>query len=101
MGGRKMGITKKEVQYVADLARLNLSEEEAERLVQDMDSIIRYSMDKLKELDTDSVKPMEHVLPIRNVFREDVCENSFRREDVLKNAPSEDNGCFRVPKVVE
>lgn len=96
-----MEITKKEIQYVADLARLNLTEEETERLVQDMDSIVRYSMDKLKELDTDSVKPMEHVLPIRNVFREDICEKSFSREDVLKNAPAKDSGCFRVPKVVE
>ncbi len=96
-----MGITKKEIQYVADLARLSLSDEETERLAKDMDSIIRYSMDKLKELDTESVKPMEHVLPIRNVFREDVCDKSSSREDVLQNAPSAENGCFRVPKVVE
>lgn len=96
-----MGITKKDIQYVADLARLNLSEDEAERLVKDMDSIIRYSMDKLNELDTESIMPMEHVLPIRNVFREDVCEKSYPREEMLQNAPAVDNGCFRVPKVVE
>lgn len=96
-----MGITEKDIQYVADLARLNLSAEEAERLARDMDSIIRYSMDKLKELDTDDVKPMEHVLPIRNVFREDRCERSFDRDEVLKNAPDKDSGCFRVPKVVD
>ena len=77
-----MGITDKDIQYVADLARLNLSEEEAERLARDMDSIIRYSMEKLKELDTDAVKPMEHVLPIRNVFREDLNGDSFDRDDV-------------------
>jgi len=96
-----MEITKKEIQYVAQLARLTLSEEETERLAKEMDSIIRYSMDKLKELDTDGVKPMEHVLPIHNVFREDTVEKSSSREDVLKNAPASEDGCFRVPKVVE
>ncbi len=96
-----MEITKKDIQYVADLARLNLSEEETDRLARDMDSIIRYSMDKLKELDTDGVMPMEHVLPIRNVFREDTCEKSFNREEMLQNAPASDSGCFKVPKVVE
>lgn len=96
-----MGITDKDIQYVADLARLNLSAEEAERLAKDMDSIIRYSMDKLKELDTDNVKPMEHVLPIRNVFREDLNGDSFDRDDVLQNAPDKENGCFKVPKVVD
>ncbi len=96
-----MGITDKDIQYVADLARLNLSEEEAERLARDMDSIIRYSMEKLKELDTDAVKPMEHVLPIRNVFREDLNGDSFDRDDVLQNAPDKENGCFKVPKVVD
>ncbi len=96
-----MEITKKDIQYVADLARLNLSEEETDKLARDMDSIIRYSMDKLKELDTDCVMPMEHVLPIRNIFREDACDMSYNREEMLRNAPASDSGCFKVPKVVE
>lgn len=96
-----MGITEKDIRHVADLARLNLSAEETEKLAIDMESIIRYSMDKLKELDTENVKPMEHVLPIRNVFREDNREESFSRDEILKNAPDKDKGCFIVPKVVE
>ena len=70
-----MAITDRDIQYVAELARLSLSEEEADRLAKDMESIIGYSMNKLKELDTDAVKPMEHVLSKRNVFRLDECEN--------------------------
>ena len=64
-------------------------------------TIINYSMNKLNELNTDDVQPMEHVLPVRNVFREDICEQSFDREDILKNAPEKSEGCFLVPKVVE
>ncbi|NLN64016.1 MAG: Asp-tRNA(Asn)/Glu-tRNA(Gln) amidotransferase subunit GatC [Clostridiaceae bacterium] len=96
-----MAITDRDIQYVAELARLSLSEEEADRLAKDMESIIGYSMNKLKELDTDAVKPMEHVLSKRNVFRLDECEKSFDRDELLQNAPDKENGCFRVPQVVD
>ncbi len=96
-----MKITEKEIQYVADLARLNLTQDETDKLVTDMESIIRYSMDKLSDLDTENVEPMEHVLPIRNVLREDIRTSSYGREEILKNAPEKSEGCFIVPKVLE
>ncbi len=96
-----MKITENDIKYVADLARLNLTQDETDMLVRDMETIIRYSMEKLGELDTEGVKPMEHVLPIKNVFREDRKTNSYEREEILKNAPEKAEGCFIVPKVVE
>jgi len=96
-----MAITEKDIQYVADLARLNLSPDETDRLTRDMEEIIRYSMDKLSELDTENVEPMEHVLPIRNIFREDKSYESFDREEILRNAPDKADGCFRVPRTVD
>ena len=95
-----MKITKETIEHVANLARLNLSEQEKDKLTTEMESIISY-VDKLNELDTSSVQPTSHVLPVKNVFREDKVENSYDREKILKNAPAQEDGCFKVPKVVE
>lgn len=95
-----MKITKKTVEYVAGLARLNLSSEEKEMFVNQMGDILEY-MDKLNSLDATGIKPMEHVEPVSNVFREDIVEKSFDREKILANAPDKENGAFRVPKIVE
>lgn len=95
-----MKITKETVKYVADLARLNLSDKETERLSSEMGQILGY-MEKLNSLDTTDVKPMEHVEPISNVLREDIVIESFSRESILANAPDEQDGAFRVPKVVD
>ena len=95
-----MKVTRETIQHVADLARLNLTETEKERLTSDMEKIISY-VDKLNELDTSGILPMEHVIPIRNVLREDKVEKSYDREKILANAPLSEDGCFKVPKVVE
>jgi len=95
-----MKVTRATIQHVANLARLNLTQDEMDRLTSEMENIISY-VDKLNELDTTGVKPMEHVIPIRNVFREDRVEPSYDREKILANAPSQGNGCFKVPKIVE
>lgn len=95
-----MKITKETIEHVANLARLNLTDEEKSTLVSDMEQIISY-VDKLNELDTSNVKPTDHVIPISNVFREDKAEPSFPREKILANAPSSEDGCFKVPKIVE
>lgn len=94
-------ISKVDIQHVAALAHLNLSKEEEESLARDMESIIRYSIDKLNELDTSGVEPMEHVLSIQNIFREDHLIESLDREELLRNAPVKADGYFTVPKVVE
>jgi aspartyl-tRNA(Asn)/glutamyl-tRNA(Gln) amidotransferase subunit C len=95
-----MKITKEEVLHVAKLARLNLTEEETERLMSDMGSIIGFA-DKLNELDTEGVVPTAHAIPMQNAFREDEVKPSYDREDILKNAPSSDGDGFLIPKVVE
>lgn len=95
-----MNVTEKTVSHVADLAMLNLNEEEKERLTTELGKIITY-MDKLNELDTTGIKPREHVVLVSNVFREDKVCNSLDREKVLQNAPASEDGCFRVPRVVE
>jgi aspartyl-tRNA(Asn)/glutamyl-tRNA(Gln) amidotransferase subunit C len=95
-----MEITKDVIEHVASLARLNLTVREKEKLTLEMANIVSY-MDKLNELDTSNVVPTAHVMPIRNVFREDKVFKSYEREKILANAPSRENGCFKVPKVVE
>lgn len=95
-----MKVTKDTIEHVANLARLNLNEEEKEKLTLDMENIISY-VDKLNQFDTSDVKPTDHVIPIKNVFREDKVDPSYPRDMMLANAPSEEDGCFKVPKIVE
>ncbi len=95
-----MKISTEQVEYVAKLARLNLNEEEKAKLTKDMENIINFA-DKLNELDTNGVEPTALVIPIQNVFREDIAKDSYDREKILANAPSQEDGCFKVPKIVE
>lgn len=95
-----MKITMDTIEHIAELANLNLTEEDKTRLIFDLEQIISY-MDKLNELDTSEVKPTEHVIGITNVFREDVAKPSYPREKMMENAPSKEGGFFKVPKVVE
>jgi len=95
-----MKISKEDVKYVANLARLNVSEQEADKLAVEMESIITFA-DMLSEIDTTNIEPTNHAIKIENVFREDVVTGSFDRDLLLQNAPSKEAGCFCVPKVVE
>lgn len=95
-----MSISKEDVQYIAALARLRFTEEEQERLADQMSRILDY-VDKLGELDTTGVPPMSHVLDLHDVFREDEVEQRISREDALKNAPDADSTYFHVPTVIE
>lgn len=88
------------IEYVGILAKLELSEEEKEQAKKDMAGMLDY-IDKLGELDTESVEPMSHVFPVRNVFREDVVTNGDDRENILRNAPAEKDGMFVVPQTFE
>ena len=95
-----MKITRKEVEHVAKLARLALKEEEAEQLTQQLSDILTY-VEKLNELDTKDVEPTSHVLPVKNVLREDEVCGSLDRAKALVNAPDRTEEFFRVPKVIE
>lgn len=96
-----MSVTKDEIQYVANLARLHLEDAEAENLKEDMNKILGY-MEKLRELDTSDVEPLEHVSDVTSSsFREDEAKEPLSHEDALKNAPDADSDYFRVPRVIE
>jgi aspartyl-tRNA(Asn)/glutamyl-tRNA(Gln) amidotransferase subunit C len=85
---------------VALLARLKLSNEEKELFSAQLGKVIGY-IDTLNELDTTDVDPTSHVLPLKNVFRDDVVAPSLLREKTLQNAPESKDGFFRVPKIIE
>ncbi|MBF7097261.1 Asp-tRNA(Asn)/Glu-tRNA(Gln) amidotransferase subunit GatC [Alkalibacter mobilis] len=95
-----MKLTKEDVIYVADLARLEIDENEVDKYVEQLGKILEYE-DQLNQIDTTDVLPTAHVLPVKNVLREDVPVPSLDREKALMNAPSQDKGCFKVPKVIE
>ena len=95
-----MSVSKKDVQYIANLARLQFSEEETENLAGEMSKILDY-METLEEVDTSDVEPLEHVIELEYRFRDDKAEEPVSHEDALKNAPDADTDYFRVPRVIE
>lgn len=92
-------ITKADVEHVALLARLELTEEEKELYTKQLSDILKYAQ-KLNELDTEGVPPTAHVLPLKNVFREDKPGKHLEVEKALANAPDREDNFFRVPKIV-
>ena len=95
-----MKITRREVEHVARLARLGLSEEEIERMRAQLDAILNY-VDKLNELGTRDVPPTSHAIPMTNVFREDAVRPCLSQEEALANAPDRAEAFFRVPRILE
>ena len=95
-----MAITIKDVEYVARLARLKLTQDEKEKYVRQLGDILNY-INKLNELDTSKVEPTSHVISLSNVFREDKVKESLPAEEILSNAPQKSRGFFRVKKVIE
>ena len=93
-------ISLKDVEHVARLARLELSDADKERMRRELDSILSY-IDKLRAVDTEGVEPTSHAVPLTNVMREDVTRPSFPQFDMLANAPERSGDFFRVPKVIE
>ncbi|MFH1655899.1 MAG: Asp-tRNA(Asn)/Glu-tRNA(Gln) amidotransferase subunit GatC [Candidatus Omnitrophota bacterium] len=93
-------ITKKDVEYVSKLARIGLDEAEIEGLAKQLEAILEY-IGKLNELDISKVEPTSHVLPIKNVYREDELKKSLPVDEVMKIASVRDKNQFKVPKVIE
>jgi aspartyl-tRNA(Asn)/glutamyl-tRNA(Gln) amidotransferase subunit C len=104
-------VSEKDVSYVADLAHLELTDEERGRMLKDLNSILGY-IDRLNELDTSNVEPMAQVSshgettidetnPFGYALRADELRPSLPREEALRNAPVSDGAFFKVPKVIE
>jgi aspartyl-tRNA(Asn)/glutamyl-tRNA(Gln) amidotransferase subunit C len=93
-------ISREEVQHVARLARLHLTDEEAERMREQLDAILAY-IDKLRELDVEGVEPTAHAVPLVNVMRDDALAPCLPQEQALANAPDRADEFFRVPRIIE
>jgi len=91
---------KMDIEKVAKLARLELSDEEKVTFGNQLEQILSY-MEQLNQLDTTGVEPTSHAIPIHNVFREDQINASFPQEEVLTIAPDEEDGHFKVPRIIE
>ena len=90
-------ISEETIDYVSILAKLELSPEEKEQAGRDMGRLLEY-IDKLAELDTGNMEPLSHVLPLENVFREDVVTNGDESSIILENAPEQRDNMFSVPR---
>jgi aspartyl-tRNA(Asn)/glutamyl-tRNA(Gln) amidotransferase subunit C len=94
------GTSELDVRYVARLARINLTEEEAKIFQKQLGDVLKY-VEKLSEVDVSGMDARPQALPVFNVFREDAPRDWFTAEQALSNAPRQANGLFVVPKVVE
>jgi aspartyl-tRNA(Asn)/glutamyl-tRNA(Gln) amidotransferase subunit C len=94
-------LDKKTIENLTQLCRIKCTEAEQEKLLKDLQEILNY-VEQLQEVDTDHVKPCDHVLEgIINVMREDVVGETLPREQFLANAPSHIGGLIRVPPVIK
>jgi aspartyl-tRNA(Asn)/glutamyl-tRNA(Gln) amidotransferase subunit C len=92
-------ISKEEVEHVAWLARLELSENDKEKFTKQLSQILQHAR-KIEAVATEDVEPTSHVLPLKNVFREDVVEEGLTQEEALSNAPRREGGYFLVPRII-
>jgi aspartyl-tRNA(Asn)/glutamyl-tRNA(Gln) amidotransferase subunit C len=95
-----MNISLKDVEHVAKLARLELSDEEKQVFTEQLNNILKYA-EQLNSLDTEGIEPTSHAMPLLNVMREDENHTSLPLEKVFLNAPEEEEGQFKVPAVLE
>jgi aspartyl-tRNA(Asn)/glutamyl-tRNA(Gln) amidotransferase subunit C len=92
-------ITRKDVDHVALLGRLELTGDERDMYTKQLNDILGH-FQYLDRLDTDKVQPTAHVLPLKNVFREDLVGRHISREDALANCPDRDDNFFKVPRII-
>jgi aspartyl-tRNA(Asn)/glutamyl-tRNA(Gln) amidotransferase subunit C len=94
-----MSISRQDVEKVALLARLQLTDDELSKMTAELGQIVGY-VDQLSEVDTEGIEPMAHAIEIANVFRDDAVANSLPREEALANAPHRDERGYLVPAVL-
>ena len=91
---------KMDIEKVARLSRLDLSEEEKETFGNQLEQILTY-MEQLNRLDTKGTEPTSHAIPVYNAFREDETKPSFPKDEVLGISPEQEDGHFKVPRIIE
>jgi len=97
---KSMKVTQKDVDHVAKLARLGMTDEEKDRFTKQLSRILEYA-ETINKLDTKNVSPTSHAIPMKNVFREDKTIPCGNMGDIVANAPSAENNMFAVPKIME
>jgi aspartyl-tRNA(Asn)/glutamyl-tRNA(Gln) amidotransferase subunit C len=95
-----MSVSREDVAYMANLARLKVTESEIDQFQSDMNKILQY-MDQLSQVDTSDVQPLDHVIELPPNYRKDIANPPLDHEEALKNAPDADSDYFRVPRVIE
>ncbi|WP_191987320.1 Asp-tRNA(Asn)/Glu-tRNA(Gln) amidotransferase subunit GatC [Lapidilactobacillus bayanensis] len=94
-------ISKNDVEHVANLARLSLSQDEVDKFTTQLDQIISME-DELSQVETEGVKPTTHITDEINVFREDVpVDDGITRDDLLSNVPETKDGLIKVPSIID
>ena len=88
-----------DIEHLAILARLKLTDAEKEKFSNQMRTIIEY-IEKLSELDTENVEPTAHVLGLNNIFREDVATEPLTDQGPIKDSPAHSKGHYEVPKII-
>jgi aspartyl-tRNA(Asn)/glutamyl-tRNA(Gln) amidotransferase subunit C len=96
---RKQLISKAEVEHIAWLARIELSEEEKQLFLKQFNDILAY-FQKISEVDTESIEPTYHVIDLKNVFRSDEVKPSLPVEEALRNAPRREKTFIKAPRIV-
>ncbi|MCF7804727.1 MAG: Asp-tRNA(Asn)/Glu-tRNA(Gln) amidotransferase subunit GatC [Candidatus Marinimicrobia bacterium] len=94
-----MSISLEQVEHIATLAKLRLTDDEKSAYTRQLGDILDY-IEKLEELDTSEVEPLSHVMDVTNAFREDESRESLSQDKALENAPKSDGEFFVVPKVI-
>jgi len=98
--GQETKLSHDEVEHIAELAKLSLTDDEKERFGKQLSAILEYA-EILQRLDTEAIPPTATVLPLQNVMVVDEVRPAFSREDVLANAPEAEDGCFKVRAILE
>jgi len=95
-----MQLTMEQVEHIAELARLALTDAEKTRYQEQLSAILEYA-GRLQAVDTSAIPPTATVLPLRNVLRADEARDSLPRDEVLSNAPQTESDCFRVQAILD
>ena len=94
------GITRGDIEHIANLAMITIEDTQMDTFVEEFSAIVEFAS-QLNEMDTDGIVPTAHIVPVQNVFREDIVKPSSPREEILANAAMKTEECYKVPAIME